>query len=181
MKTDLSEEIKAPEGVTLSLDDRTVVVKGEKGEVRRVVGAPLLKLQSKDGSIVVSAKDATTREKKLLNTLHAHVLNMFEGVTKGHTYRLKICSGHFPMNVSVKDGRLVVKNFLGEAVPRRLRIKEGVDVKVDGDIIKVVSHDLELAGAQASDIEQLTRITNRDRRIFQDGIYITEKNGRKIA
>ena len=53
-------------------------------------------------------------------------------------------------------------------------------VKVEGSEIIIESTNKELAGQAAADIEQLTRITNKDRRIFQDGIYITEKDGKKI-
>ena len=82
------------------------------------------------------------------------------------------------MNVAVNNGVLTIKNFLGESVPRTLKIKDGSDVKVDGQIITVNSTDIEKAGQTAASIEQLTRITNRDRRIFQDGIFIIEKSKR---
>ena len=84
------------------------------------------------------------------------------------------------MNVSINNEELIVKNFLGEKAPRILKIKPGVTAKVEGSDIIIESTNKELAGQAAADIEQLTRITNKDRRIFQDGIYITEKDGKKI-
>jgi len=55
----------------------------------------------------------------------------------------------------------------------------GAEVKIEEQIIIVESPDLELAGQTAASIEKLCKITNRDRRIFQDGIYIYEKPGKK--
>ena len=53
-------------------------------------------------------------------------------------------------------------------------------MKVDGDLVTVQSTSKELAGQTAADIEQLCRVTGRDRRIFQDGIWIIEKDGKPI-
>ena len=84
------------------------------------------------------------------------------------------------MNVSVNKNQIIIKNFIGERHPRTLTIKEGVTVKVEGDIINVESSDKELAGTAASDIEKLTKRTDFDGRIFQDGIYIINKDGKDI-
>ena len=84
------------------------------------------------------------------------------------------------MNVSTSNNKLIVKNFLGEKVPRILQLKEGADVKIEGEIIKVESSNKELAGQVSADIEQLTRRPGYDSRIFQDGIYITNKDGREL-
>jgi large subunit ribosomal protein L6 len=84
------------------------------------------------------------------------------------------------MNVAVSGDKLSVKNFLGEKIPRVAKILPGVTVKVEGDIIDIESTDKEAAGQTAANFEQLTRITNRDLRIFQDGIYITVKDGKEI-
>lgn len=79
------------------------------------------------------------------------------------------------MNVSLAGSKLSVKNFLGEKIPRITEIPQGVAVKIEGDKITVTSIDTELGGRTSSNIEQLTRIARRDRRIFQDGIYIIQK------
>jgi large subunit ribosomal protein L6 len=171
----LIEKLEAPEGVQIELEGTLVKMKGPKGETERRFIIPKLQLTKEDNSLVISAKNATKRERTLTGTTKAHIKNMFTGVTEGHTYELKICSGHFPMNVSLSGDTLSVKNFLGEKVPRVIKIKEGAKAKLDGEKITVESVDIEKAGQAAADIEQLTRITNKDIRIFQDGIYIIKK------
>ncbi len=74
--------------------------------------------------------------------------------------------------------KLIIKNFLGEKYPRESILSDKVKTKVNGDQIIIESPDIEEAGKTASNIEQRARITGRDRRIFQDGIYIIEKGQR---
>ena len=105
---------------------------------------------------------------------------MAKGVLEGYKYTLKICSGHFPMNVSVGGGQLIVKNFFGEKVPRTLEFSKSAKVTIEGEIIHVESTDKEIAGQVAAAIEQLTRRPGFDTRVFQDGIYITNKDGKDI-
>lgn len=179
MKQTITEEIQLPEGVSVTYKDGVFTAQA-KNTVTRNLYRPEIQVSVKDSVVTLSAENATQREKRHLNTMRAHVRNMLKGASEGHTYKLKICSGHFPMNVSISGDTFEVKNFLGEAVPRRLKIKQDVNVKIDGDEIVITSPYKELAGAQASDVEQLTRVTNKDRRIFQDGLFIIEKDGEKL-
>ena len=54
-------------------------------------------------------------------------------------------------------------------------VNPGATVTVQGDKITVESPNKEDAGQTASEIELLTRISKKDPRVFQDGIYIIEK------
>jgi large subunit ribosomal protein L6 len=176
----LTEKIEIPEGVQVSAEGKTVTVKGAKGELKRAFNFHKVVFAVEGSDVVISAKNATRREKMQAGTAKAHIKNMIKGVVDGHAYKLKICSGHFPMNVSLSGDTLSVKNFLGEKVPRTLKIKDGADVKVDGDFVTVEGSDIEIVGQVAADIEQLTRVTDKDIRIFQDGIYIIEKPKRAL-
>jgi len=176
----LSEEITIPEKVTVEVDGFLVTVKGPKGELKREFPSKQVAIQKKDNKVVVFSKDATKREKTMVGTFVSHIKNMTLGVQNPHVYKLKICSGHFPMSVSASAKEFVVKNFLGETIPRKLKLRQGVNVKVDGEFVVVDGIDKELASQTAASIEQLVRITNRDRRVFQDGIWIIEKDGKKV-
>ncbi len=180
MKDDLIREIELTGGVTATFHGTLLKVKGPKGEVQKVFDHPRVQITIEGKKIVLRAPKATKREKTQLGSYESHVQNMVKGVQELHVYKLKICSGHFPMSVSVSGQELVVKNFLGEAVPRRVKFDTQADVKVAGNEIVVSSPNKEAAGQTAAKIENLCRITNRDRRIFQDGCYITQKAGKEV-
>ncbi len=177
---EIKEEIKLPEGVEIKIDAGVITLKGKKGECQKKITDPKIIIKAEGNKVIVSAKNATKREKTRLGSCVSHISNMAKGANEGHIYKLKICSGHFPMNVAISGKDFIVKNFLGEKNPRALKLKEGADVKLEGEVITIESCSKELAGQTAADIEKLTRITNKDRRIFQDGIYITEKDSKPI-
>ena len=178
---EIVEKIKIPDEVSIEIEGYKVIVKGPKGTVSREFLYPNIDVKKEGGNLSLISKNATKREKRMIGTFKSHIKNMIKGVKEGINYKLKVCSTHFPMNVSVSNNEFIVKNFFGERSPRKLKIIDGVDVKVEGDIVIVSGIDKELVGRTASSIELLCRITDKDRRIFQDGIYIIEKDGKKIV
>lgn len=179
-KKGILEKIKIPKETTIAIGEGIVAVKGPKGEAKKKLLHPRVELKVENDEIIITAKKQSKREKKLIGTFKAHIRNMFKGVSEGHKYTLKICAGHFPIDVSAEKCAFTVKNFFGERVPRTMRIKEGVSVKVEGDLVIVESLSKEAAGQVAADIEQLVRRPGYDTRIFQDGIYIINKDGKEI-
>lgn len=180
-KKKMEETLEIPEGVTVSVDKGIFTVNGPKGEVRRDLAHLCIAAKVESNTIVLSTvAKATKREKTKLGTIKSHVKNMMKGVTNGHLYKLKICSGHFPMNVSISGNEVVVKNFIGEKIPRKSKIRENVSVKMDDKIIEVESCDKEAAGQMAADIETKTKRCGFDKRIFQDGIFIIMKDGKEL-
>lgn len=175
MKDDLKREIELKPGVTAQLENNLLKVKGPKGEVSRTFLHPKITVFLEGNKVVLFAPKSTKREKTMIGSFESHIVNMIKGVQVPFVYKLRICSGHFPMNVSVAGNEVVIKNFLGEAVPRKVDIVTGAEVKVNGEEIVVISADIEVAGQTAAKIESACRIANRDRRIFQDGCYITHK------
>ncbi len=185
MKLDITEEIELPQGVQAAREGQLLVVKGPKGEVKRKFVHHKVDVKIAGSKLVINSKKATKREKTAVYTLIAHLKNMIHGVQKPFVYKLKACSGppasHFPMQITVANNTFTIKNFLGEKVPRILKLKQGVNVKINGTEITVESSDIEIAGATASELELATNIPNKDQRIFQDGIYIVEKPERDVA
>ncbi len=181
MKEKLKEGIELPESVSAQQQGSSITIQGKKSSVARIFIHPGIQLQVEKQRITLTAPLATKREKKQLHTFVAHLKNMIKGVQEPHHYTLKICSGHFPMNVSISGREFVVKNFLGESVPRKVTLPEGVEVKITGTEIDVRSPDKEAAGLAAARMERLCRITNRDIRVFQDGCYILQKAGKAVV
>jgi len=180
MKKDFSKEIGIPEGIEIKKDGKIVSVKGSLGEISKEFNFGKIKYGNKDGKVILSCPTSTRNEKRMINTISAHLNNMIEGVQNKFEYKLKICSSHFPINVEVKGREVLIKNFLGEKTPRRCNLPEGVETEVSKEIITIKSINKELAGQAAANFETTTRVKNRDRRVFQDGIYIISKPGREI-
>lgn len=176
----ITEKIKIPEGVTVEIVGNVIKAKGPKGENERTFAHPKIGVSKDDKNIILISKKPTKREKTMLNSFRAHIRNLLKGVNEGFLYKLKMCFSHFPMNVSIEKDDILIKNFLGEKIPRTSKIMPGVQVKVEGSFIIVEGVDKENTAVTASRIEQATRITKRDRRIFQDGCFLIEKAGKPV-
>ncbi|OYT25948.1 MAG: 50S ribosomal protein L6 [Candidatus Altiarchaeales archaeon ex4484_96] len=120
------------------------------------------------------------RVKSLLGTARGNIQNMFRGATEGIDYKLKILYSHFPMNVKVQGQSVVIENFIGEKHPRKSKILDNVNVEIKQQDITVSGIDKEKVAQTAANMEQATKISNLDPRVFQDGIYIVEKDGKPI-
>ena len=166
MKKEIFKEIEIPAGVQLEIEGSLIKIKGPEGENKKRLNLKGISLMKKENVVVMGNKKATKKEKKLINSMAAHIKNMITGVQHKFEYELKICFSHFPISVDVKDKEVLIKNFLGERVPRKTTIPEGVEIEINKDIIKIVSTDKELAGQAAANFENITRIKNRDRRIL---------------
>ena len=172
----LVDQIEIPNGVEVEVNNKIVRVKGSKGElVRDFSYAKDIDIRVENGKVVLETFFANSKTKALLYTISSHINNMIIGVTKGWRYKLKVVSSHFPVTVKVSGDNVIIENFLGERAPRKAKILEGVKVRVEGKDIIVEGIDLEKVSQTAANIEIATKVKDKDRRIFVDGIYIYEK------
>ena len=180
MNKDLKRVIEIVDGVEILINDNEFTIKGNGKELKRNFDIGKIKIGVHDGKVVLTAKGASKREAKMMGTIEAHLKNMIKGLNEDFVYELEICHVHFPMNVKVNENVITIKSFLGETTERKAKILDGVEVDIKGNKISVSSSDIEAAGQTAANLEKATKLTGRDRRIFQDGIFITKKPYRII-
>lgn len=180
MKKSITEKLEIPEGIEAEVAGKEIIIRKNGKEVKREFEGFEVRKEGKE--MILSHNRATKKEKKLIKTFKAHIMNIFSGLNKKYEYKLQICAVHFPINVSVDKAKkiVIIKNFLGEVKQRLAKIIDGVEVKIEKDIITVSGEEKEPVGQTSANIERAARITNRDRRVFQDGIFIIEKPGRKL-
>lgn len=168
-------------GAQATVAGREVSVTGPKGSVKRVFNHPFVTVKLEGDKVILSADKDRRKDKRIVNTFRAHLLNMVYGVKEGFTYKLIWVNTHFPLQVKVAGNEFSLENFFGEKSPRKAHLPDGVkvDINAKDKIITLTGVDIEKVGLAASTLEQLTRVTNHDRRVFQDGIYIVDKGVRK--
>jgi len=183
MKEDVLIEILIKEGVEVSLDENILKVSGKYGTITKNFEHFPFPIKKIEGKIILENKKSNRKEKAMIYSGAAHIRNMLNGVEKPYHYELQICTVHFPVTVSVdeKNKLILIKNFLAEKKDRKAKILDNVKIEVKGEKITIESVDIGAAGQTAANIEAATKIRGKDRRIFQDGIYIIEKAGGKTV
>lgn len=175
---ELKEKIELHEGVTVIKENESLIIKGEKGELKRIFSHPKVNIKINADNIEITSKDILRKEKALIGTYIAHIKNMIKGVSIGFEYKMKTVFSHFPIKTSVEGNQFVIQNFLGERSARHANIINGVTVVAKGEDITVTGIDKEKVGQTVANIERATRVKKRDIRVFQDGVYRISKGGR---
>ncbi|MBS3072707.1 50S ribosomal protein L6 [Candidatus Pacearchaeota archaeon] len=182
MKEEIIESIKIPEGIEVKVNGNRITASFGDKSITKKIDIKNFSIKSDGNKIVLHSGKATRSESKIMHTTKAHIKNMLNGLMSDFEYKLEVAYSHFPVSIELdtSNNKLIVKNFLGEKKNRVAKLLPEAEVSVNGNIITIKSHNKEIAGQTAANIEKATQIKNRDRRKFQDGIYVIEKPGRII-
>ena len=175
MSAKVRREFAIPEGVQLTLENNHLTVKGEKGELVREFKHPSVKITLEKEKLIIGTTEVSSEERELTGTWESHIKNMIKGVTEGFKCTLKAVYSHFPMDIKPKEGYIEINNFLGEKAARKSKIVGSATVNIQKTDVEVEGINKEEVGQTAANLEQATKVKKRDTRVFQDGIYITEK------
>ena len=96
-----SKDVDVPEGVTVTIKSRHVVVTGPRGTLERSFKFMKidLKVVGEPGSQKVLAELWFGNKKALagVRSVISAITNMFTGVTKGYEYKMRMVYSHFPI------------------------------------------------------------------------------------
>jgi len=177
MKQSIRESIEIPQGITCEYSEKTIFCKKDSLTLSRKIDIPKISLEIEGNSIILKSVKANKNERKIIGSYLKHIQNMFQGLNEKFIYKLEACNVHFPMMLKIERNKLVINNFLGEKTPRYAEVLPNVDVQIKGTSITITSHDKESAGQTMANFERATKVKGRDRRVFQDGIFLVSRPG----
>lgn len=145
--------IPIPKGVTVTISDDTVLVKGPKGELsRKRVGN--IEIKQEDGIIHLVPRDEERKTQAFHGLLRTLVNNMVVGVTEGFTKRLKIVGVGY--RGEMKGSTLVLN--VGYSKPKEYALPKGVSGTVSKDgVIELFGIDKEELGDIAARIRSIRK------------------------
>ena len=176
--TELVERIvEIPEGVNVEITGRKVKASGPKGTLEEDLSHLPCIMQVENGQVRISSSWPRKTDIAMTGTAAARIRNMVKGVEAGFTFKMKVVHAHFPVTLKVneKDRKLLIENFTGEKTPRTARIVGASKVKAAGDEVIIQGISLQDVSQTAANIEQCTKIKDKDQRVFLDGIYLFER------
>lgn len=160
--------MEIPQGITFRVDGFKVTAKGPQGEVHKTF--PKGSKVSLNGSKI----EVQAPNKAMLGTLESILNSMAKGVSSGYSKNFKLLYAHFPITIEVKGSDILVKNFLGEKMPRKTVLVGTTKVLAKGQNVTVSGPDKEAVGQTIANLRIAMKIKDKDGRVFQDGIYEVE-------
>lgn len=147
------QTIQLPAGVTATLNDQVLTVKGPKGELTRVLH-PTITVTIGDGvmNVTVSKPEEKTH-RSLWGTFAAHLKNMVIGVTKGFEKKLEVNGVGYRVALQGTNLKLEV----GYTNPVLYSVPQGVIATVEKNVITLTSADKELLGGTAAEIRAVRK------------------------
>jgi large subunit ribosomal protein L6 len=166
-------EVKIPSSVKITKEGSWIVVKGKIGTVKRDFLRVPATISIEGEKVTIKPYGKRKRDLAVTNTVRSVIQSMIKGVEKGYTYKVKVIFAHFPISVKVKGKEIHVENFFGERSARVARIQgDATKVEVQGEDVLVKGPSLDDVSQTAANIEQSTKIKDKDQRVFLDGLYV---------
>ena len=171
--------IDIPTGVSVSFDEKKnkVSVKGSKGELSLDVDFNV-QVEIKDNQVALSIKKEIKKNLALWGLYRSLVANMIFGVEKGYEKQLELQGvGH----KATQTGKNITLN-LGFSHPVIFEAPEGIELKVEKNIITISGIDKQLVGQVAADIRSKKKPEPyKGKGIRYVGEQVRRKVGKKVA
>ena len=171
----LAAEVEIPEGVTVTYKKPIVYVQGPLGKTYKNFKKIPVTIEVVDGKVLFKAQGTRDKSRAIMNTARSLIKNLCEGVVEGYTIKMKVVFSHFPITVKVEGEKVLIENFQGERAARKTNIWGETKVTPKGDDVIITGHVLTDVSQTAAEIENNSRVKNKDHRVFLDGIYKFEK------
>ncbi|WP_141434130.1 50S ribosomal protein L6 [Bacillus sp. 03113] len=167
--------IDIPAGVTVTVNNSTVTVKGPKGELQRSFN-PDITINVEENVINVTRPTDNKEHRALHGTTRALLSNMVEGVSKGFEKGLELIGVGYRAQ---KQGKKLVLN-VGYSHPVEIEPEEGIEIEVPANtkvIVKGLSK--ERVGALAANIRDVRPPEPyKGKGIRYEGEYVRRKEGK---
>ena len=147
--------IAVPSGVEVTVDGRTVSVKGPKGSLQHVVAEPITIQHAENGELQVNRPNDERQSKSLHGLTRTLVANMVTGVTTGYEKRLEIVGVGYRV---VAKGPTELEFALGFSHPVKVTAPEGITFAVEAPTrFSVQGIDKQRVGEVAANIRKLRK------------------------
>jgi len=170
--------VEIPSGVTVTLDNNIISVKGPKGELNQRV-SPLVSVNIEEKIVSVSQVENSRDAKAIFGTTRSLIANMVQGVTQNFSKDLLIEGVGFRATVK---GQLIDLE-LGYSHPIEHPIPDGVVVTVADNVkIHVEGPDKQKVGQLAAEIKHYYPVEPyKGKGVRIVGEYVRRKEGKKSA
>jgi large subunit ribosomal protein L6 len=168
--------VAIPAGVTASMTDGTLSVKGPKGELSMPM-SDLISYEMKDEALSVQPANKSREARAFWGMQRTLVQNLVTGVTEGFTKVLEITGVGYRANSQGKT----LKLQLGYSHDVDFAIPEGIEIKTpDNTTVEISGIDKQKVGQVAAEIRRWRKPEPyKGKGIKYRGEYIFRKEGKK--
>lgn len=169
--------INIPTGVDVKIEGQKVSTKGPKGELQREFLSDVL-IKQEGSDLFVEQANNTKQGKAVHGLSRALLFNMVQGVSEGYEKKLEIVGVGF--RALVEGQNLVL--HVGFSHPVNIPAPQGIDFKVEKNVIIVSGFDKEVVSQVAANIRKVKKPEPyKGKGIRYQGEYIIRKVGKKAA
>jgi large subunit ribosomal protein L6 len=171
-------ELVIPTGVTVTIDNNTITVKGPKGELS-FEKSPIITVEEVEGKVLTKRPDDNKISKQLHGTTNSLINNMIKGVTDGYSKSLEAVGVGYRFQVS---GNKITINA-GYSNPVVMEVPTGLKAEsVSNTEITISGIDKQKVSEFAAHVRDVRRPEPyKGKGIRYKGEYVRRKEGKKAA
>jgi large subunit ribosomal protein L6 len=174
------QPVTIPAGVTCATQDRTVVVKGPKGELRIELRPEVdLEVEGQEAHVTTSGRGGARQARAYHGLTRALVANMVEGVSKGFEKKLEIQGVGW--NAQAQGAKLQLN--IGFCHPVHIPMPRGVTVETPNNVTIILRGSDKQAVGQTAAVIRKVRPPEpyKGKGIRYSGEFVRRKSGKSFG